>query len=53
MDNKELFARILSAPRPHMVVPFPRKGPDGEEIELAIVVLTAEESTTVIADTEI
>jgi hypothetical protein len=50
----DIWARILATPRPHLVVPFPRIDPDtGEAVaEMAMVVLTSEESAIVTADAE-
>jgi hypothetical protein len=44
----------MAAPRPHVIVPFPRIDPEtGEPLAyMAMVVLTAEESTLVTADAE-
>ena len=50
----DIWARIISTARPHMVVPFPRINSEtGEAIaEMAMVVLTSEESAIVTADAE-
>jgi hypothetical protein len=45
IDASELFARLTTMPRPHTVVPFPRKVKDGEAPmpDVAIFVLTESE----------
>jgi len=50
----DIWARIMATVRPHVVVPFPRINPDtGEPVaEMAMVVLTSEESAIVTADAE-
>ena len=50
----DIWARIMATPRPHVVVPFPRINPEtGEAVaEMAMVVLTSEESAIVTADAE-
>ncbi|WP_437767184.1 hypothetical protein WMF27_20510 [Sorangium sp. So ce281] len=49
----ELWLQITSVPRPYRLVPFPRKAPDGKAIgEIAMVVLTQEESMAATASTE-
>ena len=52
--SDDIWARILATPRPHMIVPFPRINPDnGQPVaEMAMVVLTSEESAIITADAE-
>jgi len=49
----ELWAAIIAMPRPFRVVPFPRRGPDGEPVaEMAMQVLTQEECIAAKASAE-
>jgi hypothetical protein len=53
MNPAELWARIVSAPRPSDVVDFPRKGPDGEPLcKVAIMLLSQDEQILASAETE-
>lgn len=53
ISAKELWAQIMAMPRPHQIVPFPRKGEDGKPLgRIAMWVLTQEESGRAIAAAE-
>lgn len=44
IEPNDLWAQITAMPRPHRIVDFPRKGPDGQPVALlAMLVLTQEE----------
>lgn len=48
----DLWSQITALPKPHRIVDFPRKGPDGTPIaQLAMVVLTQEEEQLANLDT--
>lgn len=53
MNYNNIFAEVTKAPRPHQLAPFPRVNPStGKEFEIAIVVITAEESALLTAEAE-
>ena len=53
MSPSELWTQIISMPRPHRVVDFPRMNDRGEPMaRVAIVVLTQEEQITASVETE-
>lgn len=53
LTSDQLWAQIMAMPRPHRVVDFPRKGPDGQPMgRLAMFVLTQEENERAIASAE-
>lgn len=51
---KDIWAEIMAEPRPHRLVPFPRNKPGTDQpyCEIAMVVLTAEESASITATAE-
>jgi len=52
-NYNNIFAEIVNGPRPHQIAPFPRVNPStGEEIEIAVVVLTGVETAIITADAE-
>lgn len=53
LSAKELWDQIMAMPRPHRLVPFPRKGEDGKPLgQVAMIILTQEESGRAIAAAE-
>jgi hypothetical protein len=49
----EIIAKLLVAPRPHELVPFPRKGPDGKPLfEIAMVLLSQIDQFSVSSEAE-
>jgi hypothetical protein len=53
IDPGDLFLQITQMPRPSRLVPFPRKGPDGEPVcQVAFWVMTQAEKMGAIAATE-
>jgi len=52
-SHDDIWAMIVGSEKPHMLVPFPRNDKDGEPLcELAMVVITAEESAIITAEAE-
>ena len=53
IERSALFMKLSSATRPHVIVDFPRNGPDGEPIaQIAMVVLTQDELIGAAAEAE-
>lgn len=53
LDSEDLFLQITAMPRPHHVVDYPRKRPDGSPVgKLAMVVLTNQETQSATAAAE-
>ncbi|MDB4992746.1 MAG: hypothetical protein JWM74_178 [Myxococcaceae bacterium] len=48
----DLWMQLCSMERPHRLVPFPRKGPAGEDIEVAMFVLVQDEGVAAKASAE-
>jgi len=53
ISPQDLWTEITRIPRPHRIVDFPRKGPDGKPVaQIAMMVLTQEESMLSTSNTE-
>lgn len=53
ISPSELFLALTKVPRPHRIVDFPRKGPDGKPLgEIAITILSQEQQMEAAANAE-